>query len=68
MTVLCVGLLPLLLIDALMVLANVMPKGPAPATWQDWIVPAVLYAIYLSAMAIAMYPGRREEVETRNDV
>lgn len=57
MTVLCVGLFTLLLIDVLMVLENVMPKGPAPTTWEDLIVLAVLYAIYFSAMAIAMYPG-----------
>ena len=62
--VLCIGILPLLLIDVFMVLANVMPQGAVIATWEDLIVLAVLYTIYFSAMAIAMYPGSGEEVET----
>jgi len=55
--VFCVGILLLVLIDAVIVLSHVMPKGAAFATAADCIVWAVLYSIYLTSMAIAMYPG-----------
>jgi hypothetical protein len=55
--VLCLGIFVLVLIDAVMVLCHVMPKGAAFTTTTDLIVWMVLYAIYLAAMALAMYPG-----------
>jgi hypothetical protein len=51
------GLIVLVLIDAVIVLAYVMPKGAAFAATADCIVWGVLYAIYLTSMATAMYPG-----------
>jgi hypothetical protein len=53
-----VGIFPLVLIDAFLVLSHVMPKGVlAP---EDYAVFGVLFSVYLTAMTLAMYPGRLE--------
>jgi hypothetical protein len=57
MLALCVGSIVLMLIDSVMILTHVMPKGAAFATTGDVIVWGVLYAIYILSMTIAMYPG-----------
>jgi hypothetical protein len=57
---LCVGILFLLLIDSFVILAHEMPKGAMLATETDRIVWAVLASVYLTCMAVAMYPGRTE--------
>jgi len=64
--VFCLGLFVLVVIDAVMVLSHVMPKGEAFRTTADCIVWAALYATYLTSMAVAMYPGphRPEHGET----
>lgn len=52
-----IGILPLVLFDCFMMLAHLMPAGgPMPA--EDVIVWSVFLLIYLTAMTIAMYPGR----------
>lgn len=53
-----VGLLVLVLIDAIMILSHVMPKGELFADKRDRFVCAVIFSLYLFLMAIAMYPGR----------
>jgi hypothetical protein len=53
-----VGIFLLVLIEAVIVLTHVMPKGALFAATEDLIVWAVLYSSYLTAMAVAMYPGR----------
>jgi hypothetical protein len=57
LTVFCVGIFVLFMIDAVIVLSHVMPKQAVFATTADLIVCAVLYMTYLNAMAFAMYPG-----------
>ena len=57
LVVFCVGIVVLVLIDAVMVLIHVMPPGAVFATPGDRIVWACLYGIYMTSMAIAMYPG-----------
>ncbi len=52
------GIFVLVLIDAVLILSHVMPNGAACADRTDCIVWAVLASIYLTSMAIAMYPGR----------
>ncbi|HVA50266.1 MAG TPA: hypothetical protein VNH11_28185 [Pirellulales bacterium] len=52
-----VGMLPLILFDCFMILSHNMPAlGPMPA--EDVIVWSILLSIYVTAMVIAMYPGR----------
>jgi len=51
------GALVLVLVDAVLILTNIMPKGAAFATVGDVVVWAILYLTYLGAMSIAMYPG-----------
>ena len=60
MCLLCFGLSALALIDAVMILTHVMPQGAAFAATADLIVWAGLYAVYLTAMTLALHPGRRE--------
>jgi hypothetical protein len=55
---LCIGILVLLMIDSLLILAHGMQKGALFATDTDLLVWAVLIAVYLTSMAVAMYPGR----------
>jgi hypothetical protein len=57
LAVLCIGSIVLLLIDSVMILTHVMPKGAAFATTGDVIVWSALYGIYVASMTIAMYPG-----------
>lgn len=64
--VFCLGILVLFAVDAVMILTHVMPKGAMFATTDDLVVWAVLYAIYFTAMAFAMYPGLRQASGTRS--
>lgn len=48
----------LVFVDALLILAHVMPRGALVANRGDRIVLTTMAAIYLFAMAVAMYPGR----------
>jgi hypothetical protein len=57
MSALCIGILILVLIDAVMILAHIMPRGAAFATMADIVVWVVISSIYIVAMSIAMYPG-----------
>ncbi len=56
--VFCFGILPLALIDCVLILSLVMPKGALFEADTDRLVWAILFAIYLTSMAVAMYPGR----------
>lgn len=60
--VFCLGLFPLVLIDAVVILSHVMPAGALFAAKEDRIVFVALVSIYLAAMLIAMYPGRAEAI------
>jgi hypothetical protein len=60
LTALCAAILMLLLIDSLIILANEMPQGAMFATNTDLVVWAVLITIYITCMALAMFPGRTE--------
>jgi hypothetical protein len=53
-----VGILLLVFIDAALILSQVMPAGALFASKGDCLVWAILYSIYLTSMAIAIYPGR----------
>jgi len=64
LAVFCIGILVLVVIDAVMVLTHVMPRGAAFATTGDLIVWAALYGTYVTAMAFAMYPGSRKVSES----
>jgi len=64
LAVFCIGILVLVVIDAVMVLTHVMPRGAAFATTGDLIVWAALYGTYVAAMAFAMYPGSRKVSES----
>jgi len=54
--VLFCGVFFLVFIDAVIILAHVMPKGALH--WEDFLVLVILGLIYVSAMVFAMYPGR----------
>ncbi len=54
---LCIGALILVLVDAVMILTILMPKGAAFASLGDILVWVILVSTYLLAMSIAMYPG-----------
>lgn len=56
--VFCFGILPLVLVDCFMILSHLIPKGAALVDDSDLLVLVIFFAIYLSSMAIAMYPGR----------
>jgi hypothetical protein len=58
--VFCVGIALLVLIDAVLMLSHLMPQGALFAAREDRIVWAVLFSVYVTAMTIAMYPGRAE--------
>lgn len=53
-----VGIIVLALIECVVVLTHIMPKGFIWAHGSDRIVWAVLASTYLISMIIAMYPGR----------
>ena len=55
---LCLGLMVLALIDCVLMLTHVMPRGAAATTTGDLICWAVLFSVYLAMMAFALYPGR----------
>lgn len=48
----------LVFVDAIMILADVMPNGALVAGPADWIVIVTIILIYLVPMSVAMYPGR----------
>ena len=50
----------LALIDAVLMLSHVMPKGELFRADGDRLIWAILVAFYLTMMAIAMYPGREK--------
>jgi len=53
------GIFVLVFVDALLVLAHLVPKGAV--NWTDWphcILWAVVASIYLTSMVFAAYPGR----------
>jgi hypothetical protein len=56
--VFCFAIFPLVLIDCFLVLSHVMPKGALFEADTDWLIWVILFAIYLTLMAVAMYPGR----------
>ena len=60
-TVFCVGISLLVLIEAVLALSHIMPQGAIFATTGDLIVWAVLVGLYLAAMVTAMYPGPSAE-------
>lgn len=65
---LCVAILVLLLIDSLFILALEMPQGALFATTTDITIWTALIAIYLTCMAVAMYPGYSERtIDPRDD-
>jgi hypothetical protein len=56
--VFCLGILPLALVDCVIILSDLMPKGALFASEEDRMIWAILLSIYLASMIIAMYPGR----------
>jgi hypothetical protein len=48
------------LIDCFMILSHLMPQGALVASESDMLAWAILVGIYLTSMAVAMYPGREE--------
>ncbi len=50
------GVFPLVLFECFLMLTHVMPA--LIMNWTDIAVCAILFAIYLTLMAIAMYPGQ----------
>jgi hypothetical protein len=56
--VFCLGILPLALVDCVIILSDLMPKGALFASEEDRTIWAILLSIYLGSMIIAMYPGR----------
>lgn len=53
--VLCLAIVLLAVIDAFVILANLMPKGSF--TTEDIVIFVCMYCIYLLCMLIALYPG-----------
>lgn len=60
MVIFCLGLMILLLIDAVLILAHLMPEGELFATRTDLIVWGILFGTYLVVMTVAMYPGAEQ--------
>jgi hypothetical protein len=60
--VFCVGILLLVFFDAVLILSRLMPKGALFAARSDVYVWAILFSLYLTSMAIALYPGRAKAV------
>ncbi|MEX2176242.1 MAG: hypothetical protein WD872_17910 [Pirellulaceae bacterium] len=50
------GIFLLVFFDAVMILSHIMPRGAFGLT--DYIASAILFSVYITAMAVAMYPGR----------
>jgi hypothetical protein len=57
LAVLCFGILVLLFIDAIVILAHVVPQGAGLDLADAWRTWAFAYSLYLVAMAFAMFPG-----------
>jgi hypothetical protein len=53
----CLGILPLVLVDCFMILSHLMP-GAMFETYTDILICAITVSVYLTLMAVAMYPGR----------
>ena len=58
------GIVVLVLIDAVLILSHVMPKGAAWNNPTDRMVWAVLGSVYLISMTVAMYPGRTTAIRS----
>lgn len=56
--VFCVGVLPLIVVDCLLILVGTMPNARM-FTREDLAAWVVMLSIYLTSMTFAMYPGRR---------
>lgn len=56
LVVFCLGILPLVLIDCAVILSELMPAGAFAAA--DYMALGIAVSFYLTAMIIAMYPGR----------
>lgn len=56
MVALCVGIFFFFVVDALMILVQIMPPA-APLQARELAVLVVLFSIYFGIMLIAMYPG-----------
>ncbi len=63
----CFGILTLALIECVLMLSGLMPKGTLFTNPGDRQVWAVLFSVYLAAMVVAMYPGRAEAVPEDED-
>lgn len=66
---LCVGILPLALIDGMLIFSHTMPKGfmglfETPA---DWVAFAFCVGSYVTAMVFAMYPGSAGQPRDADD-
>ena len=55
------GILVLGFIEGVLILSHLMPRGAFKSV--DYVVFAILISIYLTAMSIAMYPGRVDSLE-----
>ncbi|MDR3639662.1 MAG: hypothetical protein P4L84_38030 [Isosphaeraceae bacterium] len=56
--VFCFGIFVLVFFDAAITLSHIMPQGALFSTSADILVWGIIGAIYVTSMAIAMYPGR----------
>jgi hypothetical protein len=54
-----VAILVLFIFDMFIVFLHSQPPGTPIATASEWLVIGLLFSIYLTSMAFAMYPGRR---------
>jgi hypothetical protein len=57
---LCIGIFVLLMIDSLLILAHEMNRKAMFVAGADLIPLSIPFAIYLTLMAIALYPGKPE--------
>jgi hypothetical protein len=53
----CAGILPLVLMDCSLILSRMMSQRSI-FTADQWPIWGFVQAIYLTSMAVAMYPGR----------
>jgi hypothetical protein len=62
-----VGLIVLVVMDGVMILTHVMPKGAVVRTTADLVVWTSLYLFYFGAMAFAMFPGWKKSASDEDD-
>lgn len=55
-----IGLLLLTLIDCVLILSHIMPRGALFAAKEDCLMWAALFSIYFASMAFAFFPGRAD--------